>query len=58
MTWNEVEHIVKPHIENPGERIANVSISEDDMGIITLVVHFAPVTEGVQKEFEYSEGRI
>lgn len=58
MTWETVEHVTRPYIENPAMRIVNVSMSEDESGIVTFVIHFAPVNEDAQKEGQYAEGSI
>lgn len=59
LNWEYVNYLVKPHIENPSKRIANVSLTEDEDGIITLVVHFAPVAENIPpQKTPYAEGSI
>ena len=59
MDWNYVTYLARPYIENPSMKVVNANISQDENGIVTIVVHIAPVVEQEPQPKEvYAEGRL
>lgn len=59
LSWNYVNYVVKPYLDNPEMKVVNVNISEDENGITTLVVHIAPVIEKKPEQtVPYAEGKL
>lgn len=59
MDWNYVNYLVKPHIENPSNKVVNVNLTEDEEGIITVVVRIAPKVENIPPQrTPYAEGGV
>ena len=59
MNWDYVNYLAKPYVENPSKKIVNVNLTEDEDGIITLVIQFAPKIQSAPLQTTtYAEGRI